>query len=130
MSQIFQNEPLIEWKELSLSDEEFRRARSRYKLRGLVPVMGFLGPFLLLWSVFLAIPMLWSIWLSFNTGGLIDEAKFVGFDNWSRMLSNDELVRSLKNTAIYVVIAIFVVFSLALSIASLLNSNKRGQNFF
>lgn len=130
VSQIDQHQPLDEWKELSLSDEEFRRARSHYKLRGLITVIGFLGPFLLLWSVFLAIPMLWSIWLSFNTGGLIDEAKFVGFDNWSRMLSNDELVRSLKNTAIYVVIAILVVFSLALSVASLLNSNKRGQNFF
>ena len=130
MSQIDRNEVLIDWHELSLTDEEFRRARSRYKLRGLVPVMGFLGPFLLLWSVFLAIPMLWSIWLSFNTGGLIDEAKFVGFDNWSRIFSNDELVRSLKNTAIYVVIAILTVFSLALTIAGLLNSNKRGQNFF
>lgn len=99
-------------------------------MRAMLPVVGFLGPFIFLWSIFLAAPMIWSIWLSFNTGGLIDEAKFVGMDNWSRMFANEELVKSLKNTGVYVVIAIAVVFSLALTLAGLLNSNKRGQNFF
>jgi ABC-type sugar transport system permease subunit len=51
-------------------------------------------------------------------------------DNWARMFANEELVKSLKNTGVYVVIAIAVVFSLALTLAGLLNSNKRGQNFF
>jgi len=135
VDRVNQTDLVTGWQELSLSDKEFRRARSRYKFRGLIPVVGFLGPYILLWSVFLAAPMIWSIWLSFNTGGLIDEAKFVGLDNWSRMLANDELVRSLKNTAIYVVIAIASVFSIALALAGLLNSNKinsnkKAQNFF
>ena len=118
------------WQTLEMSSEDFRKARSRYRRRALLPVVGFLGPCILLWSIFLAAPMIWSIWLSFNTGGLIDEAKFVGMDNWSRMFANEELVKSLKNTGVYVVIAIAVVFSLALTLAGLLNSNKRGQNFF
>ena len=118
------------WQTLEMSSEDFRKARSRYRRRALLPVVGFLGPFIFLWSIFLATPMIWSIWLSFNTGGLIDKAKFVGMDNWSRMFANEELVKSLKNTGIYVVIAITVVFTLALTLAGLLNSNKRGQNFF
>ena len=118
------------WQTLEMSSEDFRKARSRYRRRALLPVVGFLGPFIFLWSIFLAAPMIWSIWLSFNTGGLIDEAKFVGMDNWTRMFANEELVKSLKNTGVYVVIAIAVVFSLALTLAGLLNSNKRGQNFF
>lgn len=118
------------WQTLEMSSEDFRKARSRYRMRAMLPVVGFLGPFIFLWSIFLAAPMIWSIWLSFNTGGLIDEAKFVGMDNWSRMFANEELVKSLKNTGVYVVIAIAVVFSLALTLAGLLNSNKRGQNFF
>ena len=118
------------WQTLEMSSEDFRKARSRYRRRALLTVVGFLGPFIFLWSIFLAAPMIWSIWLSFNTGGLIDEAKFVGMDNWSRMFANEELVKSLKNTGVYVVIAIAVVFSLALTLAGLLNSNKRGQNFF
>ena len=108
------------WQTLEMSSEDFRKARSRYRMRAMLPVVGFLGPFI----------FLWSIWLSFNTGGLIDEAKFVGMDNWTRMFANEELVKSLKNTGVYVVIAIAVVFSLALTLAGLLNSNKRGQNFF
>ena len=118
------------WQTLEMSSEDFRKARSRYRMRAMLPVVGFLGPCIFLWSIFLAAPMIWSIWLSFNTGGLIDEAKFVGMDNWSRMFANEELVKSLKNTGVYVVIAIAVVFSLALTLAGLLNSNKRGQNFF
>lgn len=118
------------WQTLEMSSEDFRKARSRYRRRALLPVVGFLGPFIFLWSIFLAAPMIWSIWLSFNTGGLIDKAKFVGMDNWGRMFANEELVKSLKNTGIYVVIAITVVFTLALTLAGLLNSNKRGQNFF
>jgi len=118
------------WQTLEMSSEDFRKARSRYRRRALLPVVGFLGPFIFLWSIFLATPMIWSIWLSFNTGGLIDKAKFVGMDNWGRMFANEELVKSLKNTGIYVVIAITVVFTLALTLAGLLNSNKRGQNFF
>jgi ABC-type sugar transport system permease subunit len=118
------------WQTLEMSSEDFRKARSRYRMRAMLPVVGFLGPFIFLWSIFLAAPMIWSIWLSFNTGGLIDEAKFVGMDNWTRMFANEELVKSLKNTGVYVVIAIAVVFSLALTLAGLLNSNKRGQNFF
>jgi ABC-type sugar transport system permease subunit len=76
------------WQTLEMSSEDFRKARSRYRRRALLPVVGFLGPFIFLWSIFLAAPMIWSIWLSFNTGGLIDEAKFVGMDNWARMFAN------------------------------------------
>ncbi|MDA2989893.1 MAG: sugar ABC transporter permease [Actinomycetota bacterium] len=113
-----------------LSEAEYARARRRYQFRKFLPVAGFLGPFVLLWLVFLAIPMLWSVWLSFNTGGLIDPATFVGFDNWTRLSDDYELRRSLTNTGIYLVIAISVVFGLSFMLAMLVEYVDRGKNFF
>lgn len=113
-----------------LTEVEYRRALRRYRVRKFIPVAGFLAPFLVLWSVFLAIPMVWSIWLSFNTGGLIDSANFVGLDNWSRLSEDYELRRSLQNTAIYLVIAISVVFSLSFMVAMLVEYVDHAKNFF
>lgn len=115
---------------MMLTDAEYRRALRRYRLRKLVPVAGFLAPFLVLWSVFLAVPMVWSIWLSFNTGGLIDSAEFVGLDNWSRLTDDHELRRSIQNTGVYLVIAIGVVFFLAFILAMLVEYVDRAKNFF
>jgi ABC-type sugar transport system permease subunit len=119
-----------EWTQLAMSSDEYARERSKFRRRALKPVVGFVGPFLFLWTLFLAIPMGWAIWLSFNEGGLVSDAEFVGFKNWTTFLDNDELRTAIKNTSLYVVVAIAVVFGLALMLAALLNNNKKGQNFF
>lgn len=116
--------------DLSMTEEEFRRQKRRYRARRLIPVFGFLGPYFLLWVVFLAVPVVWSVWLSFNSGGIVEPARFVGIKNWSRTLQDDELKKSLINTAWYVVIAITVVFGLSISLALLLQRYRRWSNFF
>lgn len=95
-----------------------------------MPVLGFLAPFLSLWFVFLAIPMVWGIWLSFNSGGIIDSAEFVGFENWSRMWRDSEFRRSIQNTGIYMLMAIGVVFTLAFMLAMLLDYIGSAKNFY
>jgi ABC-type sugar transport system permease subunit len=119
-----------DWAQLTMSPDEYAREHTRFRRRALKPVLGFVGPFLFLWTLFLAIPMGWATWLSFNEGGLVSDAKFVGLKNWTTFLDNDELRTAIKNTSLYVVVAIAVVFGLALMLASLLNNNKKGQNFF
>ncbi|MBM3752174.1 MAG: sugar ABC transporter permease [Acidimicrobiia bacterium] len=119
-----------EWAQLTMSPDECARERSRFRRHALKPIIGFLGPFLFLWTLFLAVPMGWATWLSFNEGGLVSDAKFVGFKNWTTFLNNDELRTAIKNTSVYVVVAITVVFGLGLILAALLNNNKKSQNFF
>jgi ABC-type sugar transport system permease subunit len=87
-------------------------------------------PYLIPFLAFLVVPLFWSIWLSFNQGGLLDSAKFVGFQNWREIGADSELTTSIKNTAIYAVEAIFLVFTLALLLALLLNRYRRGSNFY
>ncbi len=121
-----------DWATLSLSDAEYRRRARRYRSRTVRRAAGFLSPYLIIWGVFLAIPAGWGVFLSFNQGGLIkgDPRVFVGFDNWARTWTDSELRTAVKNTSIYVVVAIAVVFTLAIFLASLLNHYKKGSNFY
>jgi ABC-type sugar transport system permease subunit len=68
--------------------------------------------------------------LSFNQGGLLDSAKFVGFQNWREISGDTELTGAIKNTAVYAVEAILLVFTLALGLAMLLNRYRKGSNLF
>ena len=118
------------WDELSLSPAEYRRASALYRRRrsskGYLFVLPYFVPFL----AFLVVPAFWSVWLSFNQGGLLDSAKFVGFKNWREIGADSELTTSIENTAKYVVTAIVLVFILALFLALILNRYRKGSNLY
>ena len=118
------------WDELTLSQAEYKRASARYRHRRSFKGYLFILPYFLPFLAFLVVPVFWSLWLSFNKGGLLDSAKFVGFDNWREVANDSQLTLSIENTAKYVVTAIFLVFTLALFLALLLNRYRRGSNFF
>ena len=118
------------WDELTLSPDEYRRAGARYRWRRSRTAYLFILPYFLPFLAFLVVPVFWSIWLSFNKGGILDSAKFVGLQNWREIASDTELTGSIKNTAIYAVEAIFLVFTLALLLALLLNRYRKGSNIF
>jgi multiple sugar transport system permease protein len=118
------------WDELSLSPEEYRRASAGYRRRRSRTGYLFLLPYFIPFLAFLVIPVFWSLWLSLNQGGLLDSAKFVGIRNWREIGSDSQLTTSIENTAKYAVTAIFLVFTLALFLALLLNRYRKGSNFF
>jgi multiple sugar transport system permease protein len=118
------------WNELTLSPDEYRRAAARYRRRRSSAAYLFLLPYFVPFLAFLVVPVVWSLWLSFNRGGILDEAEFVGLQNWRELSADTELTDSIKNTAIYVVEAIFLVFILALFLALLLNRYRKGSNVF
>lgn len=119
-----------EWAELTLSPRQYRLRARRYRARINRRAIGFLAPYTVIWAVFLAFPVGWGVWLSFNTGGILGERLFVGFENWARVWADTEVRTAVRNTAVYMVIAIAVVFGLAIFLASLLNKHRRGSNFF
>ena len=71
---------------------------------------------------FLVVPAFWSIWLSFNRGGILDTAKYVGLDNWRAISNDSELTGAIKNTGVYVIEAVLLVFTLAIVLALLLGT--------
>ena len=70
------------------------------------------------------------MWLSFNKGGILDSAKYVGLANWREISNDTELTGAIKNTAVYAVEAILLVFTLAIILALLLNRYRKGSNVF
>ncbi|WP_166998886.1 carbohydrate ABC transporter permease [Paramicrobacterium fandaimingii] len=107
-----------------------RTSRAKRKIsarRWLVPYV-FLSPAGLLFVVFLAIPIIYAIYLSFRgmhvSGGGpfgVREETWVGFDNYIRTFTDAEFFAGFGRLAIYGVIAVPVTLGLALLFALLLD---------
>lgn len=86
----------------------------------------FAAPFMILYVLFLAFPILASFVLSFTSFGLKDLANpigatFVGVDNYLALLSDEKFWKSLFNTFYFVVIGVPATLAIGLVIATALN---------
>jgi multiple sugar transport system permease protein len=86
----------------------------------------FAAPFVLVFLVFLALPILASFLLSFTGFGLANlrdwfSAEWVGLDNYTRLLEDDTFLKASRNTLIYVVLAVPLTLALGLLAALGLN---------
>jgi multiple sugar transport system permease protein len=90
--------------------------------------------FLLPWLIGLVVitlgPMVASLYLSFTDYSLIQAPKWIGVENYTRMLTDDRLHTALANTFIYVLVSTPLQLMLALAIALLLNEGMRGLPFY
>jgi multiple sugar transport system permease protein len=86
--------------------------------------------FLIPWFIGLFVitigPMLASLYLSFTRYSLIQPPKFIGIQNYLRMLTDDRLHHSLKVTFIYVFVGVPLQLIFALAVAMLLDKGMRG----
>jgi raffinose/stachyose/melibiose transport system permease protein len=92
----------------------------------------FLAPALVIYSVVVVYPMLFSAYLSFfRWDGVAPKKIFVGFQNYVTLLTHNEVFWiALKNNAIWLTAALLVPTSIGLSLALLLNSRFRGSHIF
>lgn len=88
----------------------------------------FLAPSLILLTIFLVLPIISAVYMSFNKVGVNailnpSSINFVGFENYSKILFHDELFRkALINTLIVLIIAMPLTIALSLTLAILINS--------
>ena len=84
-----------------------------------------LAPFAILFLLFTVLPVLSSIFLSFFNFDMISLPKFSGFENYIRMIVDDEIFMiTLKNTIILAVITGPVGFLMAFVLAWFINEFK------
>jgi raffinose/stachyose/melibiose transport system permease protein len=104
--------------------------KSRDRLRFLPWV--FLAPALIIYSVVVVYPMLFSAYLSFfRWDGVAPKKIFVGFQNYVTLLTRNEVFWvALKNNAIWLMAALLVPTSIGLGLALVLNSRFRGSHIF
>ncbi|MEO3871690.1 sugar ABC transporter permease [Nonomuraea sp. B12E4] len=76
-------------------------------------------------------PILASLYLSFTDYSLLEEAKWVGFDNYVTMFTEDpRFLSSLKVTTIYVVVSVPLQLAFALALALVLDRGLRGLSLY
>src|SRR5262249_3864078 len=81
--------------------------------------------------VFLVIPMLTSLWWSFNDYSGLQAPRFIGLDNYVELLTRDKIFgRALANTTVFVLLGMGIGPTLGLITALMLNQNVRLQSVF
>ena len=91
-----------------------------------------LAPAVILFIIFMIIPTINVFWMSmFKWGGLVNNKKFVGLDNFKMLLKDSNFLKSFQNTIFLLVIVTIVTMILAIiSAAILVREDTKFKNFF
>jgi len=87
-------------------------------------------PWFIGFLVFLAYPMLRSLYLSFTSYNLLSPPEWVGLRNFQRILSDEDFWQSLKVTLLYALGSVPGGTIIALALAMVLAQKLRGVNFW
>ncbi|MAE08578.1 MAG: sugar ABC transporter permease [Bacteroidetes bacterium] len=91
----------------------------------------FLSPPLFVFSVFVLFPLLNSFYYSFTDwNGFNFDYNFIGFENYTRIASDNLFQNAIINTIIWLLSAIIIPTILGLWLALLIDSKVRGTNIF
>lgn len=91
-----------------------------------------LVPATILFFIFIIIPTMNVFWMSlFKWGGLVNNKKFVGLDNFIMLFKDSNFLKSFQNTIFLLVIVTIITMALAIISASILvKEDTKFKNFF
>lgn len=91
----------------------------------------FVGPFTLGLAIFVYIPILWSVYLSFfDARNTVTPTAFVGFGNYVYLLRDDAFVSSMGTFLVFAAAIVPLTFACSLGLALLVSSVRVAQAFF
>lgn len=89
----------------------------------------FLAPGLLMFILYVLVPIFESIWISFHDWDGMGEMSWIGFGNYAELLQDDTFYVSLKNNIIWLVLYLLSIPA-GLAVALFLNQNVRGIRLY
>lgn len=98
-----------------------RRRRSRWFRRETRWAYAFLSPWIIGFLAFIAGPMIWSLIMSFQRYDVLTPARWVGTENYERLLADGQAHRAFWNTFIFTIVHVPLHVVIALALALLLN---------
>jgi multiple sugar transport system permease protein len=104
----------------------FRTLRGRRTITGYI----FISPFILGVLLWVLIPALTAIWLTFHEWNLISPARYIGLDNVYRLGGDKLLWQALKVTSVYTIVSVPLSLVISFGLALLINQQVRGIAFF
>ncbi|GLI26231.1 sugar ABC transporter permease [Agromyces rhizosphaerae] len=108
-----------------------RPGQRRRQIRESLAGYGFLSPWLIGFFGLTIVPMIYSLYLSFTRYNIFQPPRWVGFDNYVRLFTNDpQFMQSAQITLVYVLVGTPVMLAAALATALLLNYRDKGAGFF
>jgi raffinose/stachyose/melibiose transport system permease protein len=88
----------------------------------------FVGPALVVYSMFVLLPIGLAFWYAmYRWNGLGPLTDFVGLDNYRRALHDPAFLGSIRHNAIIIVLSLTLQLPIALGLAVLLNARLRGR---
>ncbi|CAN1565670.1 UgpA ABC-type sugar transport systems, permease components [Fimbriimonadaceae bacterium] len=87
-------------------------------------------PWILGFIIFLAYPVLASLYYSFTNFSILREPSYVGVDNYAELASDTVFHKALINTLIYAVGAVPLSTVVAIGLAMLLNTKVKGMSYY
>jgi multiple sugar transport system permease protein len=108
-----------------------RQRLSRQERHDLRNGLLFAAPAIVGFLLFVAYPIMASVYYSFTSYSILQPGHWVGFDNYRELLTEDPIFyTSLVNTIYMAVVTIPLSIFLAMALAMLLNLKVRGQSFY
>lgn len=91
----------------------------------------FLLPFLILFAVFVIVPVAVAMYYSLTNYNMIQPARFVGLNNYASLLLDDDVfLLALQNTLVFAVITGPIGYFASFLMAWMITLVKRGRGFF
>ena len=90
----------------------------------------FVSPPVILFLVFTLLPMIMAIGLSFTRYDIINPPRFVGLDNFKKMMNDEFFWISMKNTCVYTLMYVPAGLLLSLGAAMFLNAEQKFVGLF
>ncbi|MFD1362148.1 carbohydrate ABC transporter permease [Lentibacillus salinarum] len=90
----------------------------------------FLIPGSIILGAFIFYPMIQAIWLSLTEYNMIQDAEFIGFENYEALFKDDLFWQTLMNTFIYLIGVVPALVILPIFLAVLVNQKIKGIGFF
>lgn len=101
-----------------------KRLQRRFIVCGLTPIM-------LLFFIFSVVPIIFSIVMSFYNYNGFPGAPFVGLANYKMLFQDPEFLGALKNTVVFVLVAVVLNICISTFLAVLIKSlRKKGKEAF
>ncbi|BBH19725.1 ABC transporter permease [Paenibacillus baekrokdamisoli] len=101
-----------------------------YRTREQAAAYLFILPSFVSFIIFVLVPAVMGLGLSFFQWDLVSPIQFVGMENWSDLLENKEALGSIKTTIILVIISLPLTVICGLILALLVNKLPFGKTFF
>ena len=116
--------------EQTLTGEVLRPKPKKNRRKSSLVGYMFLLPWLIGFLVFRLIPMGASLWFSLNNFDMLTPPRFIGFENYQNLLSDQRFLNSVRVTFTFVFLSVPFQLAFSLMVAILLKKNRPGVRVY